>query len=331
MKVHFLGTAGGRPSNHRNVTSIAVILNEREFILIDCGEATQHQLMKSTLKLSKLNTILITHMHGDHIFGLPGLLCTLGTERTEPLIIYGPPGIKEFVKVSLKFARLKYGIEIHELDNIPNHVTNIVSGRHKFVLHSCPIEHTTKCFAYKITKYRNEMKIDFNKIYPDIQHYRNELERLGFSPAEQIIKNLKSNITITMDDGFILDGKNYEIRETPVSLVVALDNYNSEKMIESFGSCNVLIHECTYATFTHMDTKEINSVTKLAISHGHATNTMATRVAEKLSAEKLILTHFSNRYNFEDEEKIIEGCQKSPEKMEIICARDFMEICICSK
>ena len=207
MKVHFLGTAGGRPSNHRNVTSIAVILNDNEFILVDCGEATQHQLMKSTLKLSKLNTIFITHMHGDHIFGLPGLLCTLGTERTEPLIIYGPPGIKEFVRVALKFARLKYTIKIHELDNIPNHVTNIVSGRHNFVIHSCPIEHTTKCFAYKITKCRNEIKIDFNKLYPDLQHYRRELENLGFSPAEQIITNLKSKITITMEDGFYIGRK----------------------------------------------------------------------------------------------------------------------------
>ena len=310
MKVYFLGTAGGRPSNDRNVTSIAVILNDNEFILVDCGEATQHQLMKSPLKLSKLKTILITHMHGDHIFGLPGLLCTLGTERTEPLIMYGPPGIKEFVRVALKFAKIKYTIHIHEVGNIPGHFTNVSSGRHNFIVHSCPIEHTTKCFAYKITKYRNDIKIDINMLHPDIQHYRKELERMGFSPAEQIINSLKSYITITMDDGFIFDGKKYEVPYIPSSLVIALDNYNSDKMINSFGSCNALIHECTYAAFTDMDTEEINSVTTLAVSHGHATNTMATRVAEKLSAEKLILTHFSNRYDFKDEEKIIKGCQK---------------------
>lgn len=331
MNALFLGTAGGRPSNHRNVTSIAVILNDSEFILVDCGEATQHQIMKSPLKLSKLKTILITHMHGDHIFGLPGLLCTLGTERIEPLTMYGPPGIKEFVEVSLKFARMKYTINIYELDSPPNHVTNIVSDRHNYVIQSCPVQHTTKCFAYKITKYRNELKINMNKLYPDIEHYRNELEKLGFSPAEQIINTLKSHITITMDDGFILDGKNYEIPETPVSLIIALDNCNSKKMVEYFGSCNAIIHECTYAAFTDMDNEEIKRVTSLAINHGHATNIMATRVAKTLNADKLILTHFSNRYDFEDEEQIIEGCQNSAENLEIICARDFMEICICSK
>ena len=120
MKTLFLGTAAGKPSNHRNVTSIAVIFEDAEFILVDCGEATQHQIMNSILKLSKLKAIYITHLHGDHIFGLPGLLCTLNEIRTEKLCIIGPRGLKEYLKFTTRFIN-NYRLDIKEYGYTDEH------------------------------------------------------------------------------------------------------------------------------------------------------------------------------------------------------------------
>ena len=99
MQVTFLGTAAGKPSLKRNVTSMAIEMDDSKIILVDCGEATLHQFMRSKLKITNIHTILITHLHGDHIFGLPGLCCTLNDARTQPLHIYGPSGIKKYCDI----------------------------------------------------------------------------------------------------------------------------------------------------------------------------------------------------------------------------------------
>ena len=103
MQLTFLGTCAGTPSLQRNVTSIALTLSHRgDCWLFDCGEATQHQFMRSALKPGKLQKIFITHLHGDHIFGLPGLLTSRSMGGIpEPLTIYGPPGLRQFVETAL--------------------------------------------------------------------------------------------------------------------------------------------------------------------------------------------------------------------------------------
>ncbi|RAM11459.1 ribonuclease Z, partial [Listeria ivanovii] len=120
MELVFLGTGAGVPSRGRNVTSIALsMLNERNTIwLFDCGEATQHQVLRSQIKLSKLEFIFITHMHGDHIFGLPGLLSSRSFQGGDSdLTIYGPPGIREYIETSLRLSgtRLTYKIIFAEI------------------------------------------------------------------------------------------------------------------------------------------------------------------------------------------------------------------------
>ena len=333
MKILFLGTAAGKPSNHRNVTSIAVILENTEFILIDCGEATQHQLMKSTLRYNKLGSIFITHMHGDHIFGLPGLLCSLNEIRSETLSICGPKGLKSYIESSLNFTKLNYKIHVTEFTESYGKAAKITSGNYLYEVDFCKVLHSVTCFAYKIKQSRNLLKIDKTKIDIPINYYRKELEELGFEPAEQIISTLKSNITITMEDGFIFDVKDYSYKEPPFELIIALDNYDSKHMISVFKSCHALIHECTYAIFPNEKEGERAKITKTALSHWHSTNVMAVETAKLLKAKTLMLTHFSNRYDFDDEEKIVAGCIKYAENksMQIFCARDFSEFCICNK
>lgn len=331
MKLLFLGTSAGKPSNHRNVTSIAVILQDAEYILVDCGEATQHQIMKSELKLSKLKDIYITHLHGDHIFGLPGLLCTLNEIRTESLTISGPRGLKNFLNFPLKNIN-NFKVNIQEFSYQYEHATvkRHYSGNYEYVVELALIEHGVTCFAYKITEIRISPQIDMDLLFPHLDYHRFELEKLGFQPAEKIINTLKMGHTITLDSGFCFDMKNYLKRENNKSIVIALDNYESKKMVYYFGSCDVLVHECTYALTNTMSEEEKKEIQKLAFNHKHSTNVMALDIAKKMKARMLILTHFSNRYDFDDESQIIKGCGNA-ESISIECARDFTEFCICNK
>lgn len=121
MQCYFLGTGAGVPSRNRNVSSLALIMPEYngQIWLFDCGEATQHQIWDSPVKLAKINRIFITHLHGDHLFGLPGILGSRSFQgATSPLTLYGPKGIQAFVEISLKTSRtfLRYPLEIVEME-----------------------------------------------------------------------------------------------------------------------------------------------------------------------------------------------------------------------
>ena len=329
MRVLFLGTASGKPSNHRNVTSIAVIIENAEYLLVDCGEATQHQIMKSSLKLSKLRGIFISHLHGDHIFGLPGLLCTLNEIRTDPLPIYGPKGLTDFLRFTMK-SITNYHLEISEISKFIEHqtLTRISSGNYEYLVQLASIVHTTTTFAYKFTQIRVNNKVDIIKIRPHLDLYREELIKMGYTPPNQIISALKSSPIIEMTNGFTFKMENYQEKENEQTLIVALDNCDTQRMCYYFTKCDMLIHESTYACFDE-------DMSILAQKHAHSTNRMAAKTAIRLSAKQLVLTHFSNRYDFEDEEAIIDDTRKelniAKHDAEVYCARDLSEFCICSK
>jgi len=331
MEVLFLGTSAGKPTQYRNVTSIAVILQNSDFILFDCGEATQHQLMKSHLKVTKLKAIHITHLHGDHIFGLPGLLSTLNTLRNDTISVHGPSGLKSFLDFTLKQLN---SLTVHVKEY--THQSEIIhsSGNYNYSVESAPVKHTISCFAYKITQKRSNQQINMEDLHPHLEFYRSELEETGFSPAEQLIPLLKKGLSLTMNDGFIFHADNYLLKSNELSLVIALDNYDSTTMCSLFKQCHVLIHECTYAITKTMTQEETREITQQAYNHKHSTNVMAYDVASKLKSNYLILTHFSPRYHFSDEDSIVEGCNLSKAKsnaMKIECARDFTRICIRNK
>lgn len=331
MKTLFLGTASGKPSNHRNVTSIAVIMEDAEYFLVDCGEATQHQIMKSSLKLSKLKGIYVSHLHGDHIFGLPGLLSTLNEIRTEPLPIYGPNGLFDFLRFTMKSIN-NYTVQIHEYSKFIEHQTicRVSSGNYEYVIELATMTHNSVTFAYKITQVRVNSSIDIEQIKPHIDLFREELLSKGYNPPNKIISALKTTPNIKMSNGFSFKMENYQQKENDQTLIIALDHCNNEKMCYYFSKCDMLIHESTYACF-----KE--DMTQLALSHFHSTNRMAAKTANKLHVKQLVLTHFSNRYDFEDEEAIISDTKKhlvnseTETETEVYCARDFSEFCICSK
>lgn len=335
MKVTFLGTSAGKPSKNRNVTSIAIELIESDYVLIDCGEATQHQLMGSTLKFSNLHSIYITHLHGDHIYGLPGLLSTLNDCREIPLNIYGPRGIKKFLSI-LDKSITNYSLVVHEHHNEYNTVNVIKYDHHTFNIECCRIIHTVDCFAYSINRVRTRRKIDISRLDPVLQKYKENINLLGFSPPKKIIKSLQEGTRYTFYDedinhDFILDLKDYAIDEPDYRVIVVLDNYRCGNIFKYFKTANTLIHESTFNVFPSMSKKEKDNVYHMAIDHGHSTNQMAAHNALGIKCDNLILTHFSNRYGFAtngkmtDEKEIIDGVREAGFKGIVDIAYDFSE------
>jgi ribonuclease Z len=337
MRVTFLGTAAGKPSLHRNVTGIAVELVDSDYILIDCGEATQHQIMRSRLKFARLHSIYITHLHGDHIYGLPGLLSTLNDCRESDLHIFGPRGLKKYLE-SLAKSITNYQLIIHEHHNEYNTLNVINIDHHKFNVECCRIFHTVECFAYSITRVRTRHKIDMALLQPILDKYADQILSSGFKTTKSIIGKLQKGVEFTFvnthnDDKFVFKVKDYIVKEPDYRLVVALDNYRCGNIFKYFKTANTLIHESTYVILPDMTEKEKKDIYQMAIDHGHSTNQMAGGVASSLGCDKLILTHFSNRYGFDDagkmkmEREIIEGTRESPGFMgEIIPAYDFLTI-----
>ena len=336
MKITFLGTSASQPSLNRNTTSIALEFNTGEFIMVDCGEATLLQLMRSPLKFSRVHTIFITHLHGDHIYGLPGFLCTLNSQRTEPLTIYGPRGIKKFCSFFDQSIR-EFHLTITEIDGECLDVCSLKISDHKVEVKACHVSHSAECYSYKFTQTKVKNKIDIKKVEPVIEQYSAEIISMGYKPPKKLIQRIVNDSEFTLDfqcastgSNVTLKAKDYVIHTPPTSLVIALDNYKCPNIFSFFKECDILIHESTYVSKKSCSKEEREQVYTKALSNHHSTNLMAAQNAIKIDAKKLILTHFSNRYKFEDgkmvdEDNILEACKDEGYAGEIAIAYDFSE------
>ena len=151
VKVFFLGTGAGVPAKARNVTSIALkLLDERRAIwLFDCGEATQHQILHTTIKPRRIEKVFITHLHGDHIYGLPGLLSSRSHQGgKEKLTVYGPKGLKEYIDISLSVSQtyLQYPLEIIEIDE------GVICSDDQFIVSAKKLDHGIPSYGYRIVE-----------------------------------------------------------------------------------------------------------------------------------------------------------------------------------
>ena len=287
------------------------------------------------MTMSNIHSIYITHLHGDHIYGLPGLLSTLNDCRETSLHIYGPRGLKKYLSI-LDKSITNYELIIHEHHNEYNTINIINSGHHKFTIECCRIIHTVECFAYSITRSRTKHKINISQLNPILDKFNNDISMLGFTPAKCIIKKLQDGTKYNFFDketqtDFTLALEDYIITEPDMRLVVALDNYRCGNIFKYFKTADALIHECTFSVFPDMSKIEAEEVITKAIDHGHSTNQMAAHNALGLNCGKLILTHFSNRYGFDEsgkmkeEGKIIDGTREAGFGGDILIAYDFAE------
>lgn len=279
MELLFLGTGSGVPSKQRNVSSLALkLLDERNSIwLFDCGEATQHQILQTTLKPRKIEKIFISHMHGDHIFGLPGLLSSRGFQGgKERITIYGPPGIKGYVLSSLKYSGtyLNYPINFIEFKE-----PGVLFDDKQFKVTVGKLKHGLPSYGFRIEEADHEGTLDAEK-----------LKELNIPPGP-IYGKIKNKETVELEDGRIINGQDFVGPKQKGRVVTILgDTVEHPNSIELSKNADVLVHESTFSS------KE----TDLARQYNHSTTTQAAQIAKKAGANKLLLTHFSSRYMYKD-------------------------------
>lgn len=274
MELEFLGTNAGVPSLQRNVTSMALRMFEerRTFWLFDCGEATQHQILRSSLKLSKLEKVFITHLHGDHIFGLPGLLSSRAYQGgTTKLTVYGPPGLKQFVEVSLTLSqsRIEYELEVIE------HTGGLVYEDQEIMVESLLLDHRVDSYGYRIAEKDKAGSLDLKR-----------LAEYGLKPGPAYGR-LKRGESIDLGNGQLLNPEDVLGSPKKGRIVAILgDTRPCDNVLTLARDADLLVHE---ATFMH-DLKES------AYNYHHCTSIQAAEAALKAGAKELILTHFSSRY-----------------------------------
>ncbi|WP_110927515.1 ribonuclease Z [Bacillus massiliglaciei] len=282
MEFVFLGTGAGMPAKARNVSSIALqLLEERGTVwLFDCGEATQHQILHTAVKPRKIEKIFITHLHGDHIYGLPGLLGSRSFQGgTEKLTVYGPEGIADFINTSLKVSGtyLKYPLEIIEIQE------GKVFEDETFTVSCLELDHGILSFGYRIVEKDRPGSLQVDRLL-----------REGIKPGPQF-KVLKNGGTLTLDDGRKIHGPDY-LGEAKKGRVISIlgDTRYCQNAIKLASDCDYLVHEATFSA----------DETEMAHSYCHSTTSQAAETAAKAGAKNLILTHISSRYTAEDIEKL---------------------------
>lgn len=275
MELEFLGTGAGSPSKKRNVSSVALkLLEERNAVwLFDCGEATQHQILYTTIRPRKIEKVFITHLHGDHIFGLPGLLSSRSFQGgEEPLTIYGPKGIKQFVLTALKVSesRLGYPLNFVELTD-----EGEIFHDQTFTVYAKKLDHKIACFGYRVVEADHPGALNVDKL------------REAGVPSGPIYGQLKAGKTVKLPDGRVLNGKDFIGQAQPGRVVAILgDTRKTKAAVELGKNADVLVHESTFA----------KNEPKMARAYYHSTSKQAAEVARDAHAKRLLLTHISARY-----------------------------------
>lgn len=284
MELEFLGTGSGVPAKHRNVSSLALkLLDERNSIwLFDCGEATQHQILSTTIKPRKIDKIFITHLHGDHIFGLPGLISSRSFQGGESaLTIYGPRGIRQYVKTALKISGSypSYPLKFVEFDE-----PGILFEDKTFSVRVDHVKHGVPSYGYRIEESDHEGSLDAKALAD---------AGVPFGP---LFGQLKNGATITLDDGRKIDGRDFVGPDRPGRVIAIIgDTLPHPNAVSLAKDADVLVHEATFA----------QSEADLAKDYHHTTTVQAAKIARKAGVKQLILTHISSRYLSADIKKMV--------------------------
>jgi ribonuclease Z len=295
-KITFLGTSDQIPSVRRNHT--AVLLNyNAENILVDCGEGTQRQFRIAGLNPCKITKILITHWHGDHVLGLPGILQTLAASGyNKRLYIYGPKWIKEQIRDMLKVFGFKKEYEI-----IVKEVSGKFFENEDFYLEAEKMEHGIPANAYCFVK-KGKLRIDKKK-----------LKKSKISEGPHLSKLKEGKDIVFNNKKFKAKELTYKEEDLKISFV--LDTLNNKKIIPFVKNSTLLVCESSFEGGLEEKAKE----------HLHLTSKQAGEIAKKAKVGKLILTHLSQRYE-ENQKQILSEVQKVFKNSILVKDFDFLEI-----
>ena len=278
VQVTFLGTSSGVPTRGRNVSAVALRLPQRsELWLFDCGEGTQHQFLRSELRVSQLRRIFVTHMHGDHVFGLPGLLASLGLAGTcSGIDLYGPDPLRDYLEGVLRTSstRIGYPLRSHRVKDAASSGALLLDDD-DITVRCTKLIHRVPAYAYRVDQKPRAGRFDVE-----------QARALGIPPGP-VYADLKAGRDVVLEDGRIIHGASLCGPERPgCSVVYCTDTVFSEAAVELAQGADLLIHE---STFSHAEAE-------MAFARQHSTSTMAAQTALAAGVKQLILTHLSPRY-----------------------------------
>jgi ribonuclease Z len=298
LKVIFLGTAGSIPTQKRSLPAI-LIKRRGEQIIFDCGEGVQRQMIMAGASFHRETKIFVTHMHGDHVLGLPGLMQTMALlDRDKPLEVYGPIGIKKFVRCireTVQFA-LTFPIEIHEIRK-----AGVVCEEPEYTVQAIWANHVIPSLAYALVE-----KPRPGKFYPE------KAKALGVAEGP-LWSQLQHGRKVTLPSGKIVKPEDVMGPPRPGRKVVYTgDTRPFEGLADFAAEADLLIHDAT------LD----DDLAERAYEDGHSTPSQAAENAKKAGAKRLVLTHISARY--EDPKVLLKNAKKIFRNTSV--AEDFMEI-----
>lgn len=277
-----LGCYAATPRTFTNPTAQLLEIKNRYF-LIDCGEGTQVQLRKNKVKFTKISHIFISHLHGDHFYGLIGLISSFSLlSRVTDLHIYGPKGLKEIIQLQLKLSHswTNYEIHFHELDAKES---ELIYEDEKVSVHTIPLKHRVYTNGFLFKEKEGDRKLNIHAIQEfaiDVCYY----------------KKIKKGGSITLENGQVIQNDQLTFPGEPIkSYAFCSDTAYSEAIIPIVKEVDLLYHEATF----------LESESQLAKKTMHSTATQAATIAYKSNVKSLLLGHYSTRYEnialFKDE------------------------------
>ncbi len=274
--VTILGNNSALPAYDRHPTSQAITLNEQLF-LIDCGEGTQMQLAKYKVRRGRINHIFISHLHGDHYFGLIGLLTSMGLlGREQDLHLYGPPQLKEIIQLQLDVAAttLPYPLHFYGLEK-----EGLILDHPKFSVECFKTQHRIPCFGFVIREKKKPRKI-------------NKEAALSYEIPSVYYERLKNGDDYETRDGKIIKNEWVTFPNTPGrSYAFCADTIYDPSIAEKTKGVTVLYHEATY----------LKDLEERAAARYHSTTIQAAAIAQQAGAQKLLIGHFSSKYEVLDD------------------------------
>ncbi|MCB9236064.1 MAG: ribonuclease Z [Bacteroidia bacterium] len=274
FKVKILGSSSATPAFSRNPSAQVVTYNDRHY-LVDCGEGTQIQFQRYNVKLARLDGIFISHLHGDHVLGLPGLLSSLSIfEREKPLPVYAPGGLVEMLKTFFRISEtyLKYEVEFFPMEDFQP--GDIVFSTDKLRVKALPLTHRAFCRGFLFEEYNKRRKFDFFKAK-------------ALEIPNEYFHLLKQENDITLPDGRRIQADEVLMdADAPLSFAYCSDTRYEEKLLPFIQNVSMLYHEATF----------MEDMQKRARETQHSTAREAASIALQAGAKRLIIGHFSARY-----------------------------------